>query len=112
MKALYSFMPYVFSMNLFYLSLGFGVLLLLLVLSLSVFSPPNFLAIPLANDSTIHAGEGEACITPYAEIECEEGLECTLISDKPQKNGKCLKPGTTLDDTDYVNRDGRTEINT
>ncbi len=68
-----------------------------------------FVDIPTANDlalntdATIVAGEYEACITPYTEITCQEGLECRLISEKPQRNGLCLKPGTVLQE-DFINR--------
>ena len=57
----------------------------------------------LDRNATIVAGEYEACITPYTEITCQEGLECRLISEKPQRNGLCLKPGTVLQE-DFINR--------
>ena len=80
--------------------------LLIIITAIGIIS---FVDIPTANDltldknSTIIAGKGENCITPYSKISCKEGLECILISEKPYANGVCLPPGTKLDE-DLINR--------
>ncbi len=80
---------------------------LLMVFLLIIFA--QFIAAPTVNDvgvntdATIRAGEGEACITPTIEIDCEEGLECVLLSEYPRKNGVCLPAGTELEE-DFINR--------
>ncbi len=70
---------------------------------ITFFDIPQADDLALSNNSKIYAGEYEACLTPYTQIECKEGLECILISEKPQKNGMCLKPGTVLKE-DFINR--------
>ena len=56
----------------------------------------------LNTDKNIYAGKGEVCITPYSEINCKEGLECTLISTTPYINGICLDKNY-LSEEDYFN---------
>ena len=64
--------------------------------------------VPLNTDSRVFAGEGETCITPSLEVNCAEGLECTLISTEPYKNGICLPEGSEFEE-DFVNRRASSE---
>lgn len=48
------------------------------------------------NNSTIIVGENEPCEGYNLKYQCEENLECVLISTYPQRNGICLKQGTKL----------------
>jgi len=54
--------------------------------------------VPLDKDTTLHAGEGEICENSYTKIECQEGLVCTPITEKPRLTAVCLKPGTKLNE--------------
>jgi hypothetical protein len=81
---------------------------LLLVFFFSIFlinqiSITDINDLSLDTNSTIIAGEGEVCITPYTKIECENGLVCKLTSTTPHINGICVKPNETFEE-DYVNR--------
>ena len=75
-----------------------GVIFFLPSLNISTVSD-----LSLSDDPNIYAGEGETCETPYSKIECEEELECVLVSTKPHKNGVCLAKGTELEE-DFINR--------
>ncbi len=99
----------VYKIVLFQCSMEKSFFVVPILIILAALSIVFYVDIPTANDlaldtdATIIAGEYEACITPYTEISCKEGLECVLISEKPQRNGLCLKPGTELEE-DFINR--------
>lgn len=80
-----------------------GIIVAIALLVVFFVDIPTATDLALDKNAVIVAGEYEACITPYTEITCQEDLECTLISEKPQRNGLCLKPGTELKE-DFINR--------
>lgn len=51
----------------------------------------------LNKNSSIYAGKGEVCITPYSQIYCKTGLKCVLTSTKPHLNGICLPENKSLE---------------
>jgi len=51
---------------------------------------------PMSQVALLLMGEGEACITPYSETKCMDGLKCKLLSETPHKNGVCVKDNESL----------------
>lgn len=85
------------------ISFVFLMCVFILIYVLPHISVTTIYDLSLDNESEIYAGHYEACITPYSEINCEEGLECRLTSTEPHRNGICLKPGERLQE-DLINR--------
>lgn len=67
------------------------------------FKVPRIQDVPLNTETQIYAGLGEVCVTPIIEINCQEGLVCMDLSNKPYVNGVCLPEGYVLPE-DFTNR--------
>ena len=102
---IYKYIAFNNHMESFYKIIIFSGLSIFIIAYFFVFytNLPSANDLALDKDSDIYSGEGEVCLTPYSETKCEEGLECILISKKPQKNGVCMKPGFKYEE-DFINR--------
>lgn len=54
-------------------------------------SAPGATSLELLKDQEARAGEGEICMTPIFEVDCQAGLTCVVIEKETYVSGYCLK---------------------
>lgn len=64
----------------------FSIFLLIFICGCSI---PDMKNIKLNNDSNLYAGKGEVCENPYVKVNCQKGLECTLVTSQPYVTKVC-----------------------